>query len=138
MVASTVKGLHFLDPFPGGILSLPIHFLVHLIFLGIPLFLGGLAQSGRIHGLIPANGRHTRLPTHVTFKKGLACSVDPWHDGPAVAAQFARGAGGNSPDSGDGFGPNFSFGTLDRPVGWTLEISPTSLAWELVWVDGVV
>ena len=65
-------------------------------------------------------------------------SHDPWHDGPAAAAQSVRGADGNNPDSGNGFGPNFWLGTANRPVGCTLGISPTVLTMGVVWVDGVV
>ena len=138
MVASTVKSLHFFDPINSSILTFPIQPLVEFISLGVPLFLGGLAQSGRIHALIPANGRHTRLPTHVTFEKGSLCFVGPWHDCPAVAAQFARGADDSSPDSGNGFGPNFWLGTANRPVGCTLGTLPTGLTMGVVWVDGEV
>ena len=58
---------------------------------------------------IRVNGRHTRLPTHVIFEKDFLWSHDPWHDGPDVAAQSVRGADDSSPDSGNGFGPNFFF-----------------------------
>ena len=137
VVASTVMGLHILYPIQGGILSLPIQFLIDFIFLGVPLFLG-LAQSWRIHAPIPVIGRHIRPPTHVTFGKGLARSDDPWHDGPAVAAQFARGSGGNSPDSGGVPGPNAWLGIGYRPVGSPLGLWLSVLVLGLVWADGVV
>ena len=96
VVASTVKGLHFLYPIQGAILTLPIQFLVLFGFFRVPLFLG-LAQSWRIHALIPVIGRHTRPPTHATFGKGVVRSAEPGHDGPAAVARFVRGSGDSSP-----------------------------------------
>ena len=40
VVASTVKGLHVLYPIQGGILALPIQFLIRFVFFRVPLFLG--------------------------------------------------------------------------------------------------
>lgn len=121
MVAPTVKSLHVLYPVHGGILSLSIQLLDDSIFIGVPLFfLGGLAQSWRIHDLTQVIERHTRLPTLVVFGKDSVwpvCSVEPRHDGPAVAVRFARGSGGNNPDSGDVLGPNAWLGNDYRPVG---------------------
>ena len=136
VVASTVNGLHVLHAVQGGILALPIQFLIPFVFFRVPLFLRGLAQSWRIHAPIPVIGRRTRPPTHVTFGKGLACSDDPWHDGPSVAAQFARGSGGNSPDSGDALGSNAWLGIGYRPVGSPLGLWLSALVWGLVWVEG--
>ena len=83
VVASTVKGFHFLDAIHGRILSLPIEFLVPFIELGVPLF-AWLARSGCIHGLTLAIGQHIRLPRPVTFGMDSRFSVDAWHVGPAV------------------------------------------------------
>ena len=93
VVALTVHGLHVLDPIQGGIFSLPIQFLFLFFLRGI---LGlGSARSWHIHAPIRANGRHTRPPTPATFE--MAVVAVPGHDGPAVAARFARGSAGNSP-----------------------------------------
>ena len=90
VVASTVHGLHVLDPIQGGILSLPIQFLF-LFFLRGPLGPGS-ARSWHIRALAPTIGRHTRPPTHATFGTDWESvgSAEPGHDGPAVAARFAR------------------------------------------------
>ena len=95
--ASTVHGLHVLDPIQGGILSLPIQFLF-LFFLMGPLGPGS-ARSWHIRALAPTIGRHTRPPTHATFGTDWESvgSAEPGHDGPAVAARFARGSADNSP-----------------------------------------
>ena len=83
VVASTVEGLHLLDPVHGRLLSLPVQFLLDPIFLGVPLF---SARCGRIHALTLANGQHTRPPTLVTFGTDSRFSVEPWHVGPVAAA----------------------------------------------------
>ena len=114
MVASTVEGLHFLDAVDSRMLSLSIQFLLHPIFFGVPIF---SVRAGRIHGLTPVIGQHTRPPRPVTFGRDPLFSVDPWHDDLAVVAQCVRGSGGNSPGSTSVQRPRFSFGTVDRPVG---------------------
>ena len=136
VVTPTVKGLHLLDPVHGRIFPLPIQFLVDLISLGVPLCFLGLAQSWRIHAPLPAIGRHTRPPTPVTFGKG--CSDEPWHDGPAAAAQCARRSGGNSLDSGCVLEPRAWLGIGYRPVGLLLGLWLSVLVWGLVWVDVAV
>lgn len=142
VVAPTVKSLHVLYPVHGGILSLSIQLLDDPIFIGVPLFfLGGLAQSWRIHDLTQVIERHTRLPTLVVFGKDSVwsvCSVEPRHDGPAVAVRFARGSGGNNPDSGDVLGPNAWLGNDYRPVGSPLGPWLFVLVLGLVWVEVVV
>ena len=70
VVASTVHGLHVLDPIQGRVLALPIQFLILFVFFRVPFFLGGLAQSWRIHDPALTIGRHTRPQTHVTFGMG--------------------------------------------------------------------
>ena len=137
VVALAMKGFHVLYPVQGGISSLPIQFLIDLIFVGVPLF-PGLAQSWRIHAPIRATERHTRPPTHETFGKGLARSDESWHDGPAAAALVARGSGGNSPDSGGVLGPNAWLGIGYRPVGSPHGLWLSVLVLGLVWVDVVV
>ena len=135
LIASTVEGLHVLNPVHDRILPLPMQFLVDLISLGVPLCFG-LARSWRIHGPIPVIGRHTRPPTSVTF--GMGCSDELWHDGPAAAVQCARGSDDSSLDSGCVLGPNGSLGSGDRPVGSPLGLWLSVRGWGLVWVDVVV
>ena len=136
VVTTTVEGLHLLDPVEGRILSLPIQFLVDLIFLGVPLCFLGLARSWRIHAPIPVIGRHTRPPTPVFF--GTGGSDAPWHDGPAAAVRCDRSSCGNSPDSGCVLGPRGSLGNGGRPVRLLLGLWLSVRGWGLVWVDVVV
>ena len=138
VVASTVHGFHVLDPIRGGIQALPIQFLIYFVLFRVPLFfLGGLAQSWHIHALAPTIGRHTRPPTHVTFGMDWA-SVCSGHDGPAAAAQSARGVDGNSRGRGDALGPNVWLGNGDRPAGSTLGLSQSAQVLGVVWGAWVV
>ena len=116
-VTPTVEGPHLLDPLNSRILSQPIQFLVPFIGLGVPLFLGSLARSGRIHGPTLAIGRHTRPPTPVIFGMDPLWFVDPWHDGLAVAVQCARGSDGSSLGSANVQRLRFWLDIAGRPVG---------------------
>ena len=82
-----------------------IPFLILFVFFGVPFFLGGLAQSWRIHDPALTIGQHTRPPTHVTFGKEWE-STEPGHDGPAAVGQSDRGVDGNSRGSEHALGPN--------------------------------
>ena len=112
-----MEGLYFLDSVHGCILTFPIQFLGPFVGLGVPLF---SARCWRIHNLTLVNGQHTRPPRPVSFGMDPLWSVDPWHVGPAVVEQSARGACGNSPGSINVHRPRFWFDTVDRAVGWLL------------------
>ena len=121
-VTPTVEGPHLLDAVEGRILSLPIQLLLNLISLGVPLF-ASLARSGRIHTPLPVTGRHTRRPRLATFGTDSLWSVDPWHDGLAVAVRCARGSVDSSPDSSSVHRLRFWLDIGGRPVGLLLGLA---------------
>ena len=132
VVASTVHGLHVLDPIQGRVLALPIPFLLLFVFLRVPFFLGGLAQSWRIHDPALTIGQHTHLPMPATFGMDWE-SVFSGHDGPAAAARFDHGDDGNSRGSEHALATNGQLGNDYRPSGSTLGLSQSLQGSGAVW-----
>ena len=131
VVASTVHGLHVLDPIQGRVLALPIPFLMLFVFLWVSLC-PGLARFWYIHALAPILGPHTRPPTHATFGRDWV-SPEPRHDGPAAAAQSYRGVDDSICGSAPALGLNAWLGTGYRPTDSTLGLWQSPLGSEAVW-----